>query len=274
MFEECKQERQLFNSVDDWFSHMQWQHTLEWTCQAPGHEDHVFHSPSSFEQHIRSHHAGSFTESQLPILISKSAKPSSSTFRICPLCHEDLAVLRPLTGADISAGIAAPTQAPNFRHHIAQHLEALALLSLPGRADLDECVSNERQSQSVDLSTLAEKETFPTANFADDSIEVLMSAASTADKDIPDMEIDWAHIQQELQRSRNRYPTPSQDSNLKPFILRAQDTSNDIDESSQSPILVAVIGQTGTGKSSFINKATGASLEVGRSLESCTRSYS
>lgn len=172
---------------------------------------------------MRSHHAGSFAESQLPILISKSAKPSSSTFRICPLCHEDFAVLRPLTGVDISVGIAAPTQASNFRHHIAQHLETLALLSLPERADIDEHVSNERQSQSADLSTLAEKETFPTANFTDDSVEVLMSAASTADQDIPDMDTDWAHIQQELQRRHDRYPTPSQDSNLKPFILRAQE---------------------------------------------------
>ena len=49
--------------------------------------------------------------------------------------------------------------------------------------------------------------------------------------------------------------------------------TSDIDESSQAAILVAVIGQTGAGKSSFINKATGASLEVGRSLESCRCSY-
>jgi hypothetical protein len=169
-----------------------------------------------------SHHAGSFTESQLPILISKSAKPSSNAFRICPLCHEDLTVPRPLTGTDITVGITAPNQASKFRHHVAQHLEMLALLSLPERADLDERVSNERQSQSVALSTLAEKETFPAANFTDDPIEVLISATSTADQNIPDMHIDWAHIQQELQRGHNRYPTSSQDSNLKPFVLRAQ----------------------------------------------------
>jgi putative ribosome biogenesis GTPase RsgA len=45
-------------------------------------------------------------------------------------------------------------------------------------------------------------------------------------------------------------------------------------EPSQGAILVAVMGQTGTGKSSFINKATGKSLEVGGLLEPCTRSYS
>ena len=50
--------------------------------------------------------------------------------------------------------------------------------------------------------------------------------------------------------------------------------TSDIKECSQDPILVAVMGQTGTGKSSFINKATGASLQVGDTLEPCTRSYS
>jgi putative ribosome biogenesis GTPase RsgA len=50
--------------------------------------------------------------------------------------------------------------------------------------------------------------------------------------------------------------------------------TSDMDKSSQGAILVAVMGQTGTGKSSFINKATGGSLKVGHRLEPCTRSYS
>jgi hypothetical protein len=54
----------------------------------------------------------------------------------------------------------AAESAPLIHPDIAQHLETLALLSLPERADLDERVSNERQSQSADLSTLAEKQIF------------------------------------------------------------------------------------------------------------------
>jgi putative ribosome biogenesis GTPase RsgA len=50
--------------------------------------------------------------------------------------------------------------------------------------------------------------------------------------------------------------------------------TSDVGESSQDAILVAVMGQTGTGKSNFINKATGGSLGVGHSLESCARSSS
>jgi GTPase Era involved in 16S rRNA processing len=51
-------------------------------------------------------------------------------------------------------------------------------------------------------------------------------------------------------------------------------TTSDINESFQDAILVAVLGQTGAGKSTFINQATGASLGVGHTLKSCTRSYS
>jgi predicted GTPase len=50
--------------------------------------------------------------------------------------------------------------------------------------------------------------------------------------------------------------------------------TSDVKECPQDPILVAVMGQTGTGKSSFINKATGASLLVGHALSPCTRSHS
>lgn len=47
--------------------------------------------------------------------------------------------------------------------------------------------------------------------------------------------------------------------------------TNDTDKSSQDAILVAVMGRTGTGKTRFINNATGATLEEGHYLESCTR---
>jgi ABC-type uncharacterized transport system ATPase component len=39
----------------------------------------------------------------------------------------------------------------------------------------------------------------------------------------------------------------------------------------QEPILVAVIGVTGAGKSTFINKATGACLPTSRELRGCKR---
>ncbi|OAX30640.1 hypothetical protein K503DRAFT_806951, partial [Rhizopogon vinicolor AM-OR11-026] len=38
-----------------------------------------------------------------------------------------------------------------------------------------------------------------------------------------------------------------------------------------SEIRIAVMGATGSGKSTFINKASGSSLPVGHGLESCTK---
>jgi len=65
----------------------------------------------------------------------------------------------------------------------------------------------------------------------------------------------------------------SRDANSKDST--SQDTTpQDTTPASQDAIFVAVMGQTGTGKSSFINKATGSSLGVGDDLNSCTRSCS
>lgn len=50
--------------------------------------------------------------------------------------------------------------------------------------------------------------------------------------------------------------------------------ASDTDESPQDDILIALMGQTGTGKSSFINNAAKSSLAVGKTLESCEAPYS
>jgi hypothetical protein len=47
-----------------------------------------------------------------------------------------------------------------------------------------------------------------------------------------------------------------------------------IPQDSQEVVIIALMGLTGTGKTSFINKAAGASLKVGGTLEPCTYSGS
>ena len=44
---------------------------------------------------------------------------------------------------------------------------------------------------------------------------------------------------------------------------------NYIDQENEPPIVIAVFGQTGTGKTSFIRAVTGANLQVGHGLTSC-----
>ncbi|KAH9205376.1 P-loop containing nucleoside triphosphate hydrolase protein [Leptodontidium sp. 2 PMI_412] len=52
----------------------------------------------------------------------------------------------------------------------------------------------------------------------------------------------------------------------------ASDTgeNSDIAEENKPPIVIAVFGQTGTGKTSFIKAVTGKDLQIGHSLTSCT----
>ncbi|KEZ40817.1 hypothetical protein SAPIO_CDS8009 [Scedosporium apiospermum] len=48
-------------------------------------------------------------------------------------------------------------------------------------------------------------------------------------------------------------------------------SSHDAPELTERSILVAVMGMTGAGKTTFINKVTGANMEIGHGLKSCTK---
>ncbi|KAH7136155.1 hypothetical protein B0J11DRAFT_520040 [Dendryphion nanum] len=166
LFEDCDNSNEGFSSVDEWLHHMQWQHTLAWSCPVAGHEAEIFNSRNGLERHIMEKHANQFAESQLPYFLDKSGKPSSNTFgalararhaiaackdptKLCPLCPfstED-------TESDISAyGFASVNKTKDtfrrVRDHVANHLEAIALLSLPVGENIDEnAITNEAQSQ-------------------------------------------------------------------------------------------------------------------------------
>jgi len=47
-------------------------------------------------------------------------------------------------------------------------------------------------------------------------------------------------------------------------------SSHDAPELTERSILVAVMGMTGAGKTTFINEVTGANMEIGHGLKSCT----
>jgi ribosome biogenesis GTPase A len=50
---------------------------------------------------------------------------------------------------------------------------------------------------------------------------------------------------------------------------RYEDIPAPQNDAQPQPIIVAVFGKTGTGKSSFIKAVTGKALEIGHGLESC-----
>ena len=138
LFEECTEPHTLFATTEAWLSHMQLEHTIQWRCNAPGHPPQSFGKERDLDDHIRSSHAGTFTESQLPLLKRRSAQPAPETFVSCPLCGYP------------------PAESPNRQNsgkyledlpnHIAVHLQSIAVMSLPWRDDFEEVVSSNRTS--------------------------------------------------------------------------------------------------------------------------------
>lgn len=150
LFEDCIESHTLFKTAEEWLGHMQWQHNVVYACQAVGHENVVFAHANDLESHLRKDHPGAFTESQLLSLVNQSALPGTDTFSnlntsysvaesSCLLCNN----------FDSSNGdneVANTDSEQKMQNHILEHLEALALLAIPGDDDLDEVQSNVRQS--------------------------------------------------------------------------------------------------------------------------------
>lgn len=154
--------------MDAWIAHMQWQHDLAWSCQEPRHAHLRFNTSGKFEAHMQQEHSEDFSAAQLALLVKKSAHPAADPLAklirsksvdaqercMCPFCEfavEGGRVPDPLgLVPDASVGIDGMKQ---MRHHIAGHLESIALLSLPERDEIDNAASNELQSESAKVSS-------------------------------------------------------------------------------------------------------------------------
>jgi hypothetical protein len=72
---------------------------------------------------------------------------------------------------------------------------------------------------------------------------------------------------------QNFYNPPSASNSLTNNESPASTNSAGTSTRKAAPILVAVFGKTGAGKTSFIKSVTGLDLKVGHSLESCTYAH-
>src|SRR6266498_3702658 len=131
LFEDCGESRRLFRDRASWLTHMQKGHTVQWSCTVAGHAPCVMGTEKSFEDHMRSVHAGAFTEAQLPWLKKRSQGPSNVIFTSCFLCghvplEEDMLKESMLQGISLD-------REHDYRRvlsdclakHIASHLESL-----------------------------------------------------------------------------------------------------------------------------------------------------
>lgn len=248
LFEDCSKPNEHFRNVEDWLNHMKWQHTIVWSCPAFDHKSTLFDSKDEFEQHMNQEHFATFTESQLPLLVQKSAHPASDTFSVltarnnpaaaqsryeCPLC--DFFVEKPddqnnsdsaLLGAEI------PTNNPAkvIQHHIAAHLESIALLSLPEQDNLDDDFSIARDSEGTKKNSTRQ----------DDRDDLLLEPVPEGFSPIMDPDYDdilaelapetlagiieetWAIIFTSLGLRRANQLEPAQDVTLRGFVERAR----------------------------------------------------
>lgn len=230
LFSSCTTEDLFFNSPEEWLGHMQWQHTIVWNCQALGHEEDIFNTEHEFQNHIRSSHPGSFTESQLLQLTQQAALPAPNVFAMlaissangdsqeemanaCPICHKFQVASSSVVKSTEEVASAHQQQ---LQHHILEHLESIALLSLPDEDYLGLAESNVRQSSHDQLSVMMKWATLPSLSLDDDHHSTGKFTNQIIDDELShiqdlDYEESWDMIFQEI---KPHLPKPEEDSLL------------------------------------------------------------
>jgi hypothetical protein len=124
---------------------MRWGHTLRWYCGVSSCQNQVFDEQTMFENHMELSHPGTYSSSQLPMLIETMRRPATEVFEYCPLCNYVPEIQQTSVG-DRKTPVYVE-KANKLYKHIATHLEGLALFSLPWQNDVDE-TSSSRETQS------------------------------------------------------------------------------------------------------------------------------
>ncbi|QSZ30694.1 hypothetical protein DSL72_000252 [Monilinia vaccinii-corymbosi] len=249
LFDGCDKPAESFATVDGWINHMQWQHAIVWCCQVAGHEATVYHSEEDFKKHLRGEHKNAFNESQLSTIVKKGAQPTPDLFNslaitltgdenkpgkaaACPLCpfFLDISKHNPETNK-LEVSITSTPGSKKMFDHIAAHMEAIALLSLPEREDLDDANTSERESEnthhSLDQDSKDLALAFPIIDTEDaekqaDDSESLHGFRKPGEWwGFVSMD-DWNCILEDERVKSVQYIEPAQDPTLKEFVRRAR----------------------------------------------------
>ena len=102
----------MYGSRREWFDHEAHLHRMQWICEACKQS---FTSKGDFVKHVQRHHSDSFSEQQLPALLDMCSRPADDkVVGKCSFCFKE---------------------GQPLRRHMAHHMNALALFTLPGRDD-------------------------------------------------------------------------------------------------------------------------------------------
>lgn len=143
-FEDC--DVKMFSDRHAWFTHELETHRNEYHCLfCPSLS---FPSISSFKAHLLGTHADKVTDAQLPAIVNVSKRPITRIpAKDCPCCDEwdeSLRVANPQI-----AGAVLTVSTTQFRHHLANHLEQLALFSLPRNVNADDIAEVESKGTNA-----------------------------------------------------------------------------------------------------------------------------
>lgn len=197
---------------------------------------------------MRLEHVGVFTESQLPIIVQKCARPTSNMFSLlaparqgnikasdmfsaCPLCpfswnKGDRATYSPSSGQRAAEDL-TDACSKTIQDHLASHLELIALLSLPERDDLDDADSDKRQSDVEDNREKDDIEQDDDNLSADspDELDILL-ADGPLEECLPLdeylMQNGWTFVFDAPRVRFTRFPEQGQDPTLQEFVKRAR----------------------------------------------------
>ena len=118
---------------------MRWSHAVQYCCNVVGHEEFRFDMKSMFEQHLQKYHSQDYNSSEFSEIVDRAIVPFGNVFAPFEKVFAEDQTICLLCGCPTHDG--NDDAKPHFRtqsdkghttqNHIAGHLEAFALLSLP-----------------------------------------------------------------------------------------------------------------------------------------------
>lgn len=121
-FQECNEPSKLFSSRSEWMQHEAGHHR-QWFCNQCEATTTTFSTAADLETHFALSHPGKATAAQMPLLLEACERRAlTSETSSCPLCYD-------------WESHSATNHAKNLYHHLARHLQQLALDALPLTVD-------------------------------------------------------------------------------------------------------------------------------------------
>ena len=128
-------------------------HASRWICTMAGHGPCTFDNEQGYENHMRTAHHGTFTESQLPVLKRRCKTPGTVLFEECPLCgfkpsENDVKKTVKNRGLGERREVAAEVASDLITRHVAGHLESVSVRALPWQETTEDSKSESTLSKN------------------------------------------------------------------------------------------------------------------------------